>query len=74
MSEVFYQINTNGMTFQKIAKTIEKSLIEKGFYPKAKPGRKTKDRTKTIKRDFLADQKIKNDLIKMRVIKDKRNV
>ncbi|MDP3057764.1 MAG: hypothetical protein Q8N37_04610 [bacterium] len=66
--EALYRMNATGMSFHKIARTIEKELFEREIYPKPMPGEKPKDHTKSIKRYLLEDDTVKKDLEKLGVI------
>lgn len=62
--ETFYRMNTANVSLHKIAKTIEKKLIAEGIYPEPKLGEKPKDRTKSIKRYLLEENKTEKNLEK----------
>jgi hypothetical protein len=72
--DIFYQMDTRGMSFQNIAKTIQERLIERGIYPNLEHRGKKPDRTKSIKRYLLADENVRKDLKKLGIRKDKRKV
>jgi hypothetical protein len=72
--EIFYQIETKGMSLHKIARTIEKRLIERGIYLKPEHDGKSPDRTKSIKRYLLTDKNVRKELEKLRIRKDKRKI
>jgi hypothetical protein len=72
--DTFYQIDTKGMSLNRIARTIEKRLIERGVFLESGHSGKPINHKKSIKRYLLADEKIKKELIKAGAIKDKRKV